>query len=241
MCYSSQLVIQVDHDFRKQNERMARRLKKRWAEEAMNKWHYANAFARPLWPVLTAEDPETFHDLQWGLVPTWAKDPDAFLKKAPTYNAVSGTAYDKPSFRGAMKHGHRCLIPVTGFYEWMHVGKVKYPHFIHLKSRELFFLAGIYENGTFSILTCPANPLMAHIHNSKKRMPVILPQAEEETWLKAGLTQEEVLALCRPYPDDDMEAWTVGRGITSRSADPNTPQAAVPVDYPELREAPRLP
>ena len=35
------------------------------------------------------------------------------------------------TFSKAAKEGRRCLIPVTGFFEWMHVGKEKVPHFIH--------------------------------------------------------------------------------------------------------------
>ncbi len=202
--------------------------------------HYASAFTQPFWPVVTAGRPDEVLEHRWGLVPAWAEDPKAFLRKTPTFNAISETAFEKPSFRGALKAGRRCLVPVTGFFEWMHVGRLTYPHRIHVRSRHLFCLAGIHENGTYSILTCPANALMARIHNSRRRMPVILPAELERAWLAAGMTKEEVLAMCVPYPDDDMEAWTVSRRITSRSEDPNTPQAAEPVTYPEL-EAPARP
>jgi putative SOS response-associated peptidase YedK len=43
-------------------------------------------------------------------------------------------------------------------------------------------LSGILR-GTYTILTTEANPLMAEIHNSKKRMPVILDVSAEEEWL----------------------------------------------------------
>ncbi|MDZ7820343.1 MAG: SOS response-associated peptidase family protein [Candidatus Marinimicrobia bacterium] len=35
----------------------------------------------------------------------------------------------------------------------------------------------------FSILTTAANPLLEVIHNSRKRMPVILPPEKETAWL----------------------------------------------------------
>jgi putative SOS response-associated peptidase YedK len=151
-----------------------------------------------------------------------------------TYNAKSETVAEKPSFRGAMKNGHRCLIPVSGFFEWQHVGKVKYPYFIHLKSDHFFRLAGIYENGTYSILTTGANPLMARIHNRKQRMPVILTEVDGEAWLDPTLSAADVKQLCIPYPADDMEAWTVSRDITSRTANPDTPAAHRLMEYPEL-------
>jgi putative SOS response-associated peptidase YedK len=202
---------------------------------------YASAFARPWWPVITAEAPSTVAKHQWGLVPSWAKDPAEFLKKAPTYNAVSATVAEKPSFRGAVRAGHRCLVPATGFYEWHHLGKETYPHFIHLRSRDLFYFAGLYENGTYTILTTEANELMAYVHNAKKRMPVILPREAEDLWLAPVLRAEELQAMCLPYPADDMEAWPVARTLTSRTQDPNTPAAAVLVDYPELHVGPRPP
>ena len=36
---------------------------------------------------------------------------------------------------------------------------------------------------TFTVITTRANPMMEVIHNSKKRMPVILSPEEERTWL----------------------------------------------------------
>ena len=122
----------------------------------------------------------------------------------------------------------------------MEDSKLAFQHFIRLKSRNVFCLAGLYENGTYSILTTAANPLMEQVHNQKKRMPVILPMEAEETWLDPSLTKEQVLALCVPYPADDMVSWTVSRDLTRRDRDPNTPEASVRVAYPELAHAPWL-
>ena len=78
----------------------------------------------------------------------------------------------------------RCIIPVKGFYEWQHVGNDKIPWYIYHSENEILSLAGIYDDWTetttgeifttFSIVTTEANDLMAEIHNSGKRMPVIL-------------------------------------------------------------------
>ena len=57
--------------------------------------------------------------MRWGLIPSWTKDP----KKAPlNNNARAETVADKPSFKSAYK-SRRCIIPVTGFYEWKTEGK----------------------------------------------------------------------------------------------------------------------
>jgi putative SOS response-associated peptidase YedK len=235
MCYGSQLVPKPATITRTRDKEVLAAVKQ------LPPLFYANAFTRPWWPVITAERPLTVVPHQWGLVPTWAKDPAEFLKKAATYNAVCTTAAKLPSFRGAVRAGHRCLIPVTGFFEWHHLGKATYPHFIHLRSRDLFYFAGLYEQGTYTILTTEANELMAHVHNNKQRMPVILPREAEDTWLAPDLTAADMLTLCVPYPTDDMEAWPVARTLTSREQDPNTPQATMPVAYPELRAGPRPP
>ncbi len=80
----------------------------------------------------------------WGLLPFWAKDPAIASRMI---NARSETLAEKPSFRGAYKY-RRCLILTDGFYEWQAgVGtKTKTPYFIFMKSRQLFALAGLWED-----------------------------------------------------------------------------------------------
>jgi len=175
-----------------------------------------SAFARPWWPVITAEEPNVIGWKQWGLVPHWAAaDPAAFLKKTPTFNAISEEAYEKRSFKAAMAAGHRCLIPVTAFYEWQHrevPGRKtpnKVPYEIGLIGEPLFSLGGIYDGDTYSILTRSAQTLMAQIHNTKKRQPVIIPRAFEGDWLSQKLTKDDVLRFCNGVEEIDLEAREV--------------------------------
>ena len=192
----------------------------------------------------------TFQNLSWGLIPFWVKSSaDALQIRTRTLNAISEEAFEKPSFRDSIRQ-RRCLVPCTGFYEWRwgdSAGKVKYPYYIKT-DQPIFSLAGIWsewENketgttvGTYSVLTTRANALMEKIHNSKKRMPVILPQEYELDWLNPALTKEDVLALCTPYDTKKMDAWTISRQITSRSAPKNTEEIFKPFHYPELSDGP---
>ncbi len=54
--------------------------------------------------------------MRWGAVPVWWSKQLKELKLA-TFNARAETVATKPFFRSAFKR-NRCLIPVSGYYEW---------------------------------------------------------------------------------------------------------------------------
>jgi len=54
--------------------------------------------------------------MRWGLVPRWWHKSIKEIKLA-TFNARAETITEKPFFREAFKRT-RCLIPVSGYYEW---------------------------------------------------------------------------------------------------------------------------
>lgn len=173
-----------------------------------------NAFAHPKLPVITSRKPEQIELFNWGLVPEWVKDNASAdkLKKA-TLNARVETAFDKPSFREPMRF-KRCIIPATAFYEWQHVSKDKIKYKI-TTDQDIFVFAGIWDSWQewkgFSILTMPANPLMARIHNTAKRMPFILKPENEKKWLDHKLVKlYDLQQLIVPYPEELMKAEKIG-------------------------------
>jgi putative SOS response-associated peptidase YedK len=177
--------------------------------------------------------------MRWGFVPTWAKEePKDFLRTRMTYNCVSEEVAEKPVFRNAFKHGHRCLVPVTGFYEHHHVGKgakaVKIPYLIQVQSEPVFCLGGLFERDTFTLFTTRPNAAIARIHNSKDRQVLIIPKEHEEDWLNPDLTLEEVNRFFTPFPEEDMKWHTISKRITQRGFDPNIEEINDPVDYPEF-------
>lgn len=123
--------------------------------------------------------------VRWGLMPPWLKDP---RERAPLFNARAESAAEKPSFRGAMRH-RRCLIPTDGFYEWTGKAGARRPFLIRPRGGGLFAMAGLWEHWigsdgseieTMAVLTCPANPTVATLHD---RMPVLLPEEAFDVWL----------------------------------------------------------
>jgi putative SOS response-associated peptidase YedK len=162
--------------------------------------------------------------LRWGLVPSWAKD---VKMGARMINARGETMAEKPSFRSAVKT-RRCLVPASGFYEWVKTTEGKQPHFIHFADGRTFAFGGLWErwsmgdNGsleTFTIITTSPNPLIAELHD---RMPVILDPASWDRWLEpAPLSAETIEGMIAPHPAEGMEAYPVSRHVNSpRNDDP---------------------
>lgn len=115
----------------------------------------------------------------------------------------------------------RVLIPATGFYEWKMQAGGKQPYFIHPKDDDLFAFAGIWntwkdednqEIKTYSIMTTEPNKEMSAIHN---RMPVILHQDDESSWLSASNDNDRsaIEALLRPYEDNGLKMYEVSRDV----------------------------
>ena len=152
--------------------------------------------------------------LRWGLVPSWADDPEIGSRMI---NARSETAPEKPSFRSAFRR-RRCLIPADGFYEWKREPGGKQPFYIRMKDERPFAFAGLWESWhdgevrSCAILTTQANELVRDVH---ERMPVILPKEDYEAWLDPEAEREELVSLLRPYLGDDLETFPVSRFVNS--------------------------
>jgi len=121
--------------------------------------------------------------MKWGFIPNWGN-----ASKYNLINTRSESILEKTTFRRALQN-NRCIIPVTGFYEWKKLDSKKIPYYIYAKNapetdiESILSLAGIYSKQktdsikTFSILTTSANPTVEILHN---RMPVILNQKDED-------------------------------------------------------------
>lgn len=215
-----------------------------WSLQFAPPVYHATAFAHPVWPVITSGNPDQLQFFKWGLIPFFIKDRDSAMKIwNQTANCIGEEAFEKPSFRESIKK-RRCLIPVTGFFEWRHEGKNKFPHYIYSAEQQIMSIAGLYDRwvdkatgeifDTFSVITCKANKLLSYIHNSKERMPLILPREREADWLDLSLSKEDVQAMVQPLSDVHLKAHTVSKLITSRLQDPNCEQVIQHHEYQEI-------
>jgi putative SOS response-associated peptidase YedK len=152
-------------------------------------------------PVIAAEDGERrIADMQWWLVPHWSKEPKT---RYATFNARSEKMATSNAFRSPFLH-RRCVVPVSGFYEWLTGpdGK-KQPHYVVADDAEAgLVLAGLWDlwqGGhhhrleSFTLVTTAAHDRLSWLHD---RQPVMLTQAEAETWLDADADPETLLGLC---------------------------------------------
>jgi putative SOS response-associated peptidase YedK len=206
---------------------------------------HQSGFVHPEVYVITQEEPQWIQPYHWGLMPAWCKTEEQAREISNhTLNAMCETVFEKPSFRASIR-SRRCLVIVSGFYEWHSSGKKKFPFYIHHGSRSFFSMGGIYDHWvnsstgqilrTFSILTTPANRLLAQIHNSKKRMPLIFQEPVEKQWINPNYLKEEIEALMQPLPDGELKAYSISRRITDRTQNSNTVQVMEPFVYEELQ------
>jgi putative SOS response-associated peptidase YedK len=196
---------------------------------------YNIAPTQPVAVIANQDGPRRIELFQWGLIPSWAKDPKIGNS---LINARSETVAEKPAFRAALKR-RRCLVLADGFYEWKKEktdGRArKTPMHIQLADGKPFAFAGLWEVWkapgaadeqalkTCTIITTTPNELMGSIHD---RMPVILPPQAYAKWLSpAEITADEAAALLKPFDAAPMKARPVSTRV-------NSPQ----YDGPELLE-----
>ncbi|GAB2574548.1 SOS response-associated peptidase [Spirosoma areae] len=214
--------------------------------------YHANAYTLPAWPIITRQEPGKLQLIHWGLIPRWTRNQESADEiRTKTINARAETIYEKPSFRSAAQAGKRCLIPVTGFFEWHTKGSKKFPFYISMSDQKIASIAGLWDEWpnpdtgelipTYTLLTTDANPLLAAIHNTKKRMPCVLTPEAEHAWLHNDLSEADaLLLLTAPYPARRMHSYSISKRITSRTEPTNVPQVIEPATYPELSHTTQL-
>lgn len=207
--------------------------------------YHENGFDYLPSPVVTVGEPDKFKLFRWGLIPYYMGDKEkAMILRTQTLNCISEEMYDKPSFRDAARNAQRCLIPVTGFFEWRWLdekGTVKIPYYVTFRDQRVRSMAGLYSRWkdkdtgeyyySYTVLTTRANSILEYVHNNKKRMPVFIAKEDEKAWLNRDLSQKDVLELCQPSRDPAMRAYTISKLLTTRNILTNVPQVLDPMNY----------
>jgi putative SOS response-associated peptidase YedK len=135
--------------------------------------------------------------MRWGLVPVWWKEP---LNKLPaTFNARVEGLEKSGMFREPYKR-RRCIVPVSGFYEWTGPKANRQPHlFTAADGSPLIALAGLWDSWkdaatgdeilSCTLITTGANEWMKPYHH---RMPATIAQANIDRWLRGEMMKDEL-------------------------------------------------
>jgi putative SOS response-associated peptidase YedK len=155
-------------------------------------------------------------NMRFGLVPHWKDKAEYDLNLG---NARAETVDSLPSFKEPFER-RRCLIPVTGFYEWrLDPGENRKTPYKVVTDDPVFFLAGVWDFwqpgqlASFAIITTEPNHLIRQLHN---RMPVILPKEFHRAWLNPENSNVAALkGMLQPYPAEQMAYQAYSRYVSS--------------------------
>jgi putative SOS response-associated peptidase YedK len=185
-------------------------------------------------PVLRLIDgARQFDEMRWQLVPRWEKE---FKTKISTINAKSETVFESRLYKSLIVR-QRCIIPLSGFFEWKKEGTTKRPFKIHLTDGAIMSVAAVWdtwhsgspdEGRSFSILTTSANEFMSGIHD---RMPVILGAEELKDWLDPEIHEQDALQqMMKPCPS----SWLASSEVSTLVNSPKNNSAEVLNQLPVL-------
>ncbi len=172
--------------------------------------------------VVPAFDKHELVQMRWGLVPYWWKKS---LKELPaTFNARAETVAEKPMFRDAFKK-RRCLIPASGYYEWLTTPDGKQPFYFTRRDGQVMTIAGVWDEwknpaSGNAIKSCAmvigsSNAFVSRFHD---RMPVVLEAEHLQQWERGNA--QEAAELMKPAGEDVLEARPVSRRVnSSRTSD----------------------
>ena len=125
------------------------------------------------------------------------------------FNAKGENVRRYPAYRESFA-SRRCLVPATGYYEWMKVSpKVKQRYYIERNDGKLMAFAGLYsEDSTMmATITVPPNAEVTKIHD---RLPVFIEEKDWERYLDPEpLTDEEKHRMIATPPDGYFKFWPV--------------------------------
>ncbi len=176
--------------------------------------------------------------MRWWLTPFWAKE---MSTRYSMFNAKSETAAKSPAFREPYRK-RRCVVPVTGFYEWRRRDGEKIPYMITSRDTQGLLIAGLWDEWkdpqggesvlSFTVLTDAANEALEFVHN---RQPVMLSLDDARRWLDPDIPTDDLDRLFEsaiPVPLDVIPVSTRVNNARNK-----TPDVAMPGGPPIHIEA----
>ena len=163
--------------------------------------------------------PRALVSMRWGIIPSWWPKPLKDMK-VTTFNVRVETIREKPMSRRAFQHT-RCLIPVSGYYEWHDGPDGNQPYYFTRRDGAPITVAGLWDEWrdrqagetirSCAMIVTEANQFVAKLHD---RMPVILEPEQFEPWL----TGAAGLDILKPAANDVLQCWPVSQRVSRSHA-----------------------
>jgi putative SOS response-associated peptidase YedK len=138
---------------------------------------------------------EKGESMRWQMIPPWAKE---FDSQFPTHNARIESVTEKPTYRNAWSKKQRCVIPMSGYYEWTGKKGAKTKWNVTDKDIGGLVVAGLWEswgdekNISCTMVTREANDYMSQIHH---RMLAYLTPETARSWMSGEMGLSDLRAL----------------------------------------------
>ncbi|MDE0756858.1 MAG: SOS response-associated peptidase [Pseudomonadales bacterium] len=167
-------------------------------------------------PVLRYEDGWSLTEMRWWLVPCWSDGPSS---KFSMFNARSETLTKSRAYREPFA-SRRCVIPVSGYYEWRSSAGQRQPMYFTPEDGSGFLLAGLWDawqsaDGALlscSIITASAPPQLSRFHH---RVPVQLAASDLMTWLDEGTSIQALADLMQSGLPGPIVVCDVSRAVNN--------------------------
>jgi len=170
--------------------------------------------------------------MRWWLTPFWARE---LSTKYSMFNAKSETAHKSAAFKEPYRK-RRCVVPVTGYYEWCRENQQKVPYFITPSQADGLLLAGLWDSWTnkqsneellsFTVLTTAANDKLGFVHH---RQPVMLSVAQAREWLDHSISTRDLEHLFGSHLSVGLDAVPVSTHVNNaRNKDERCMQPIAP-------------
>ena len=150
---------------------------------------------------------------KWGYFPNWLKNQS---NPRPLFNTRYESLLEKKTFISAFKNS-RCLIPISGWYEWKEEDGIKQPYYFSDTSKALLFAAGLYwnrSNGDIetSIITRDAVASLKPIHS---RSPLLLSKEMTKLWVSQTTRSEDIYSQILDFTYKDIHFYKVDRAVNN--------------------------
>ena len=146
----------------------------------------------------------------WGYYPDWLKSQ---ANSRPLFNTRFESVQEKKTFQSAFKN-NRCIIPISGWYEWKRDGDNKIPFYfsnnLTLHAAGLFWTRSSGEIET-SIITREASNNLNVVHN---RSPLLLNEDEITIW-NSDLDSSEIYDGVNNFNYDKITFHEVDKAVNN--------------------------